>query len=364
VHEATAESGTVASAVISTCDGLPIRDFLQRRLLTQGFRPAEAGMWWFRVPRAFTSVPITAQGRPQRCTFEDASGNARQVALRWSPAPEDINTRLSLATDGERTPIGLTESRPGLFLVGMPDFQPDDAGAEAYRALYVELERRREDLMKARAVVIDLRHNNGGSSAWSRDAARVLFGRAAVDERMQRFFNDVTIWWRASPANVRHWEQLAAKLREEGKTAQADSVQPIAASMRSALDRGERFWVQPVGKGIRQDLPPLPSTDFVTPVYVITPGRCASACLDALDVFTRFPYVKLIGAPTSADSIYMEVRNETLPSGRGRIVIPVKAWLGRPRGAGEVYRPHIPFNERDWSTAAFLDRVEQDLTRN
>lgn len=101
----------------------------------------------------------------------------------------------------------------------------------------------------------------------------------------------------------------------------------------------------------------------MTPVYVITPGRCASACLDALDTFKRFTNVKLIGAPTSADSTYMEVRVAPLPSGQGSAIIPVKMWVGRPRAAGEVYRPYIEMDDADWSTANFLERIERDLGR-
>jgi hypothetical protein len=106
----------------------------------------------------------------------------------------------------------------------------------------------------------------------------------------------------------------------------------------------------------------VPPSDFRAQGYVITPGRCASACLDAVDTFTRFGNVRLIGAPTSADSTYMEVRSQPLPSGRGVIVIPTKVWLGRPRAGGEIYKPHIVMDALDWSTASFLDRIERDLT--
>jgi C-terminal processing protease CtpA/Prc len=49
----------------------------------------------------------------------------------------------------------------------MPDFQPDDAGVAAYKALDAELAAKADELRGARAVVLDLRFNQGGSSAWS-----------------------------------------------------------------------------------------------------------------------------------------------------------------------------------------------------
>jgi hypothetical protein len=147
-------------------------------------------------------------------------------------------------------------------------------------------------------------------------------------------------------------------LRGQDQAEFADMVDKIGAGLRKAGTRGEPFYIQP-NEGAPAPAPP--PTDFAAPVYVITPGRCASACLDALDIFTRFPNVRLIGAPTSGDTTYMETRSADLPSGHGRIVVPVKLWAGRPRGTGEYYSPHIPVNDLDWSTVTFLDRIETDL---
>jgi len=362
VHQAGPGAPAPPGAAITACNGRPIADHLRRRLVTRNFRPAEAGQWWFWSTRAFVSTPTSVEGRPERCTFRIRGSRPREAALSWTAAPADLDARLAAASDGERTPIGLTEPRPGLFLIGMPDFNPDEAGAEAWRRLNDELARRRAELARARAIVIDLRHNNGGSSLWSRDAARILWGREAVDRRMARHFRRVAIWWRASRGNTEYMEDLIRRLEAMGRTSQADASRGSALGMRAALDRGETFYVQPIEDDESADAAgPLPPTDFRTPVYVIVPGRCASACNDALDVFTRFSNVRLIGAPGSGDSTYMEARATELPSGRGRIVIPNKIWMGRPRRSGEVYRPHIAVNDLDWSTATFLDRIERDL---
>jgi hypothetical protein len=96
---------------------------------------------------------------------------------------------------------------------------------------------------------------------------------------------------------------------------------------------------------------------------VIVSGNCASACLDGVDLFTQFRGVKLMGAPTSADTNYMDIRRQPLPSGRGSVILPTKIWVNRPRASGQVYRPHIPVNDLDWSTATMLDHVERDLRR-
>lgn len=46
-----------------------------------------------------------------------------------------------------------------------------------------------------------------------------------------------------------------------------------------------------------------------------------------------------VGEATSADTLYMDVREEMLPSGVARAVIPMKVYRGRKRGANE---PAVP----------------------
>ncbi|HEX8601218.1 MAG TPA: hypothetical protein VF774_01105, partial [Pseudoduganella sp.] len=91
---------------------------------------------------------------------------------------------------------------------------------------------------------------------------------------------------------------------------------------------------------------------------------CASACLDAVDVFKLFPNTRLIGAPSSADSTYMEVRSHYLPGGLARVIVPVKLYVDRPRGNGEFYRPDIAVTALEWRTAAFREVIEGDLKQS
>ena len=150
------------------------------------------------------------------------------------------------------------------------------------------------------------------------------------------------------------------KIRADGQDDAAIRQQNIADGMEAALRRGDTYYFERAILGDGQSDRNAP-TDLTTPVYVIVHGGCVSSCLDAIDVFKRFDNVKLIGAPTSADTLYMDVRRGPLPSNLGRFVLPLKIWHNRPRKSGEIYRPDIPFNDLDWSTTAFLDRIEADL---
>jgi hypothetical protein len=242
----------------------------------------------------------------------------------------------------------------------MPTFQPDARQRDAYRALFSALISDRQRLLNARAVVIDLRGNQGGSSDWSADLAAALWGEGRVDSAMASYFRGVQVWWRASRDNAAYVTDLLKWLREQKQTRSIEEVEPVAAALEKAITHGDAWVVEPIkapaaAAGV-DDTPPLD-----TPVYVIVPGQCASACLDALDTFTRFPNTRLIGAPSSADSAYLEVRTEAAPSGFSTVVIPIKMWVRRPRPVGASYRPKIEVKTLAWSTTDFVAAIEADL---
>jgi hypothetical protein len=261
---------------------------------------------------------------------------------------------------GEEASIGLSMPRSGIQLITLSSFSPDDWGRAAYGRLFANLERDAGRIAAGRAVVIDLRGNGGGSSSWSVEVAGKLWGKAAVRAARAAYFRRTSIWWLAHPAILEHFRSDARRFRAEGRSELAAEVEKTATGINAALDRGDRFYVENYGARLADGAVPA-KPRRLPPVSVITDGGCASACLDAIDLFTRFPRVKLIGAPTSADSSYLEVMFDQLPSGRGFLVIPTKIWVGRPRASGQVYRPDIVVNDLEWTTAGMLDRVEQDL---
>ena len=361
VHSAAADFPFPAGTRIAACDGMPIRAWIREQGLVAGLRAAEPGQWWSRTTAMMTGRS-DAPPPAATCSFVGADGVAAEQPLSWTAAPADLAGRRARATDGDRLPIGLSEPAAGLFWIALPDFNPDESGQAAYDALFADLVARRQALGQARAVVIDLRHNNGGSSAWPERVARLLWGEEAVERRSFDRFAGVTVWYRASPANTAYVDTWREAFRDDPDM--SVEVARVADGMRAALDAGEPYFiVRDTAEDVAEAAAKSPRTDFATPVYVITPGRCASACLDAVDTFTLFDNVALIGAPTSADSVYLEVRSEPLPSGQGRIVVPIKFWHQRPRESGEVYHPRIRVDALDWSSETFLGIVESDLWR-
>lgn len=143
--------------------------------------------------------------------------------------------------------------------------------------------------------------------------------------------------WRVSPGNLATVEHYRDELFADQPEALAWASE-IAEGMAAALAAGEPLWRQDEGEG--EPRPPGPDgpSPMTGRVYVLTDNGCASACLDAVDFFTSMGAMT-VGQETSADSVYMELRDVALPSGRVEAYVPMKVYRGRARGNNESVVP-------------------------
>jgi hypothetical protein len=361
---AAEQGGPAAGAKILSCDGKPAAALMRDNLFSFSGRIDEAGQWWSMSRWLFTDRHNPFLKLPQRCEF--LSGGKRSMQkLAWREGNGNYQAWRDAAYNGDRLPVGLSEPRKNLFWAAMPSFTPDEKERAAYQAMNQQILADRARYLAADAIVIDLRHNQGGSSIWSRNFASALWGEGRVARRMGAYFARTETWYRASPGNTAHFAAIAEQSAKEKQAETEEWARNIHAHMLAAQQKGEKFWVRkddeaaPAGDPTAE-LPGDPAP-FTRPVYVIVPGQCASACLDALDVFTQFPNTKLIGAPSSADSTYMEVRLQMLESGMAGAILPTKYYARRPRGNGVGYKPSFELREVEWSSAAFLKAIERDL---
>ena len=351
--------GPAAGSQVVGCDGQSTRTLLLNNVFRFMGRSAEPGNWWSRSVNLFVDAGNPFVTLPKRCRFRTSAGwQVRDLA--WRPVNDDYSNWRKAAYNGDDHPVGQFEPAKGLIWIAMPTFDPDAAQRDAYRAMFAAISADRSRFLNARAVVIDLRANQGGSSDWSLDLAAAIWGKGRVDRAMDAYNKGVQIWWRASKGNADYTAQLVDILKDEKQTRMAEEFAPVAIGIAAAQSKGQPFFVEPpdppAPPAVSDEPPPLR-----TPVYVIVPGQCASACLDALDTFTRFPDTRLIGAPSSADSTYLEVRRQAAPSGLCTVIIPNKMWVHRPRPAGGFYKPDIEVTTLKWSIAEFQAAIEKDL---
>lgn len=368
VHHSEETDVPVGSKIIS-CDGQVVDTLIRGRVFQFQHGLTQPGGWWLRGGDL-----LLDQGNPfleplRSCKIETAEGERRTVNLQWRPIPDSARQLRWDITNGDRQPVGLQWREERWPWIAMPTFQPDQSEVQAYEELIEALEAQRERLLTAPAIVLDLRHNQGGNSQWSVRVAGALWGAGRVERRRNALYATSQTWWRSSAENTAYVESLPDKLKEAGLSERLPEIRRVGEGMRNALAKGEPFFnedaqddtestpsVQDASQDLDSDPPPL-----TTPVFVIVPPQCASAGLDAIDTFKLFPNTRLIGAPSSADSTYMEVRFADFPSGLGKVIVPNKVYVNRPRGNGVYYTPDILHRDLDWSTEAFLKRVQAEV---
>lgn len=357
-----ASGAAPAGARLLACDGKPAEELIRTNVFAYQGRVAEAGQWWSEARNLFVDTHNPFILRPRRCSFTFEGRTFDQV-LAWRDIDPAAERLFAASSDGDARGVGMTEPRKNLYWVAMPTFHPNEAERTAYRALNREIADRRARYLAADAFVVDLRKNGGGNSMWARDFAKALWGAARVDAALAAFSARTEVWWRASPANTDYVAWMAAELDRQGQQDGAAWARTQAEGMRAALGRGEWFHIERKEQDIAAAPPATPVPAFEQPVYVVVPGDCASACLDALDVFTRFSNTVLIGAPSSADSTYMEVRRHNLASGLAAVRVPNKMYVHRGRPDRQVYQAAIPVTDPVWSIDTLLKVVESDLAK-
>jgi hypothetical protein len=358
------ETGIQAGMQLITCDGKSIKSLMQDRVFAFAGQPDQPGHWW-----AYGSRLMLDDGNPfnpplQQCQFLAADGNTVTRQLNWRNRPAAAMQYIEAAYNGDKLPIGLSWPQQQIAWIAMPTFQPEPQDVTLYETLFSTLKQQHATLLQAKAIVLDLRHNQGGSSYWSAQVAAELWGKAHVEARSEALFSQTEVWWFASPGNTAYVKSLYNVLQAQGQTSMLPWIQAVGQGMQKSLDTKQHFYMEKSDPNT-QTKPKLPKDQpaLKAPVYVIVPGQCASACLDALDVFRLFNNTILVGAPSSSDSTYMEVRTQPLPSGLGQVIIPNKFYVNRPRGHGQYYRPALTHNQLDWSTQALLEKILSDLMK-
>jgi hypothetical protein len=363
------EGGPPTGARITRCDGVAIRTLVLRNVFSFRGRPSEPGNWWVDARRLFIDGGNPFITPPKTCTFVANNRTIRRT-LDWKDIDPSFTAWNSDSYNGVTLPVGMTIRPSGVVWIAMPEFEPDEAQQAAYRAIVSQITEQREAISNAKAIVLDLRDNQGGSSQWSKMIANALWGSVRRNRLAEAYFGPTSIVrWRTSNGNARHVEAQIPRFIAQGMPDLAAEWTALYKGMDAARVRGEDLFTEgsedtnapPTSVPQPSASPAAELSEVRAPVYVIVPGQCASACLNAVDTFKLFNNVKLIGAPSSADSTYMDIRRESVPSGLASVIIPNKFYVGAKRGPGFAYRPDIEVRAIDWSTEVFEDVVLTDL---
>jgi hypothetical protein len=325
-------------ARLEGCDGIPAGRLAARNV--GAFR----GRWQLASQRAtqggrlFLDAGNPYIARPVTCRFT-VDGRRQDVRLDWRDLPDaDFDARFAATAPRARPDFAGRTLADGTRWYSLPGFDgdPGSVDAKALSGIIARMKADRAGIAGAPRIVLDLRGNGGGSSDWSQQIAAILWGRAAIGALPS---GSTGVDWRASAGNIATMEgyrtawRHAPEVSAEAKT-WADR---IAAGMTAARARGDALW-----READKDHATTPPDDGSAPakgrIFVLTDWGCGSACLDAVDLWTALGGLH-VGQETSADSLYMDVRQVPLPSGFARAVIPMKVYRGRRRGSNVPARP-------------------------
>jgi hypothetical protein len=181
---------------------------------------------------------------PKNCLFKRGSQSARRQ-LKWSPIPEYYGAWRNGSINGDLLPIGMIERAPGIGWIAMPDFQPDDEGVAAYKKLYSDIESTLPKLRQSRAIVLDLRYNEGGSSNWSKMLAERIWGKARVARARKAYFAKTQTWWRPTEGNLGEVKQFVTLLETQGDLQTAGLVKMFIPLFENAIAANEKYLVEP-----------------------------------------------------------------------------------------------------------------------
>lgn len=349
-------------AQIDACDGIPAATLYAQTVLpyrgVDGVAAQDVGF----APYLFADFGNPFVARPSSCIVR-IEGTTRKVDLDWQGVDgEQLLHRLELAAYGASGHIGLIEWQPGKFWIGLPSFAfTSDSGAladdnvAAMNRLITEAAQHAEKLRTAKLIVFDVRGNDGGSSVWGDRLLEAIWGKGFTDNLARRLYERVD--WRVSDANIAANEGYQAAIIK-GAGVQSEQAQ-FYASLIAAMKQGRAAGATLVASPEAVPDKALAQWPIVKPrIVLLGNGTCVSACNDFSDAVLSIKGAELWGADNNADSVYIENRGETLPSGLFRISLPMKVWRGRSRGNNQVFTAtrkfDVPF-ATDEAARAWVD---------
>ena len=309
----------VGSQILAV-DGIPVDRYLRERVIPfvsastphYLWRQAIRGEWWRTVGLLVGEVGSTVEIK-----IETPSGETRDVELNRLAGNPEVDW--VAPTRQGRAALTFKRLDGEILYFALNTFNDDE--------VVTQFEAHLEELESARAVVLDIRNNGGGSSsrAWS----------------IGRHFSVV-------PLEVSHWRtrQHRAAYKEWGKFSD-DPERKAYAAMDGWFEPQESSVIDP------------PERTFVVPVAVLVGSSTYSAAEDFLAYMRAAPNCVFVGGP-SAGSTGQPLRFE-IPGG-ARIGITSKHDT-MPDGTEFVGYGVMPDIDIRQSLAAFLEGRDPVLER-
>ena len=254
---------------------------------------------------------------------------------------EDASTESKAIPEKVRS-FGIEELPNDIFWIHIPTFFPSSPEQkEAFCQIIQTLPALREQ-----TIVFDLRGNRGGNCLLGTELIKSLYGHEYAEKCLSELYRRSFNQWRVSLGNLEHMGNwmipvVTEQLGEEHLASR--KMKERYQKMKEAFQQGENSYFE----SVYDEVAFCSSTinPVKRPVFVIMDKNCYSASLMFIDELKgmQSPLV-LIGEITGADSMYMELRRVSLPSGMAEMGFPIRVYIGPFRGHNISYEPDIQYN--------------------
>lgn len=329
----------IGSSVIS-CDGKTVREIVSNEISPYIDRRLDLQSTWNHLAKHLTvddaDYPVLARKRAGKCQVVLSSGVKQNYDLLW----QEDGGQLADFLYQPQPPQTVLNLGNGRYWVHASNFAPSASENASLEKMLDVL----ESIDDARLVVLDTRGNRGGNSLVGARILSALLGEKFVEslDRSSRSY----AMWRVSPLALSTLDNaLTSTERDYGKGSDAYTfVSGLRKSMNAALKEKTDWLRQPETSSLDQDRSKdLKQKIFKGQLVLVTDSFCASACLDFADAVLAVPGAIQFGLPTSADTVYIDIGAQVLPSG-ARFWLPLKVWRGRVRGNNQSYEPRYVFD--------------------
>jgi hypothetical protein len=218
-------------------------------------------------------------------------------------------------------------------------------------------------LRSAPYVVVDLRGNGGGDSAYGRALAEALYGREFVDSRLGSAVESSRCpsVFRTSAGNIQALATLGAQFEKAGDASGAREYAAAVQSMKAAASAGHLLSGSTTCEMSEVESSPRSLSLMKGKVFVVTDAPCFSSCVSTVGYLRKLGAIQ-VGLPTGAVTHYSEVREITLPSGLSTFSTLQAIMPSAPHDIGP-YAPAVEF-DGDITDTKSIETWIAGLSRN
>jgi hypothetical protein len=331
-------------ARLVNCDGRSPEELMKMAIFSYFGNPDLESSWIEWGPWLLVDLGNPWMNRPRQCTFE-ADGRQLTCDLTWQPVDiRTIQPKLEQCGFGPPPNLGVRSFNHEGVWISLSTFNPKQS---VETEILSEIVAQASQWRNMRVIVFDVRGNRGGNSQWGEFILERLFGREYFQWRVAALHRpEIYDEWRVSEENqlyLRKWlEQLEQNWPVDSNIVKM--VRTVADDMGRLQRAGIRLcpYREQLSDNQIGEIPP--QSPVTSQIFLLTDGRCGSACLDFADLLFAMSGVRHVGLQTSADSSYGDVRGVTLPSGLARLTFAMKVHRNRPRGHNQPYDPDIAWD--------------------